>query len=61
MVRARRRFEGCRAIVELRRIPELYSGFPQRAAEGPTQYPVACSPQAWAAGSLLLLLGRAWA
>jgi glycogen debranching enzyme len=30
------------------RLPELFCGFPQRAGEGPTHYPVACSPQAWA-------------
>ena len=42
---------------ELRRIPELYCGFLRRAGEGPTLYPVACSPQAWASGSVLMLLG----
>ncbi|ATB27331.1 amylo-alpha-1,6-glucosidase [Melittangium boletus] len=42
---------------DLRRIPELYCGFVRRAGEGPTLYPVACSPQAWAAGSVLMLLG----
>ncbi|MHB8878424.1 MAG: glycogen debranching N-terminal domain-containing protein, partial [Myxococcaceae bacterium] len=25
--------------------------------EGPTLYPVACSPQSWASGSVLMLLG----
>ena len=29
---------------------------PPRAGEGPTLYPVACAPQAWAAGSVFLLL-----
>lgn len=34
----------------LQRLPELYCGFERRAGEGPTHYPVACSPQAWATG-----------
>jgi glycogen debranching enzyme len=38
------------------RLPELFCGFPRRAGKGPTLYPVACSPQAWAAGSAFLLL-----
>jgi len=44
------------AFVDLHRLPELYCGFVRRESEGPTQYPVACSPQAWAAGSVFLLL-----
>src|SRR5207247_9926632 len=28
------------------RLPELFCGFHRRAGEGPTQYPVACSPKA---------------
>jgi glycogen debranching enzyme len=43
-------------FVELQRLPELFCGFPRRPGEGPTLYPVACAPQAWAAGSVLLLL-----
>ena len=39
-----------------RRIPELYCGFPRRPGRGPTLYPAACSPQAWAAGAPLSLL-----
>lgn len=39
------------------RLPELYCGFTQRMGYGPTRYPVACSPQAWAAGAPFLLLG----
>ena len=31
----------------------------QRRGEGPTLYPVACSPQAWAAGGVFLLLQAA--
>ncbi|HKT46132.1 MAG TPA: amylo-alpha-1,6-glucosidase [Candidatus Acidoferrales bacterium] len=42
---------------DLRRLPELFCGFHRRAdAMGPTRYPVACLPQAWAAGSVYLLL-----
>ncbi|HEY9422288.1 MAG TPA: amylo-alpha-1,6-glucosidase, partial [Thermoanaerobaculia bacterium] len=41
---------------DLHRMPELFCGFRQRAQEGPTLYPVACAPQAWAAGSVFLLL-----
>jgi glycogen debranching enzyme len=36
--------------VALHRLPELFCGFHRRPGEGPTSYPVACSPQAWAAG-----------
>ena len=42
--------------MDLYRLPELYCGFVRRPSEGPTLYPVACSPQAWAAGSVFLLL-----
>jgi len=42
--------------MELERLPELFCGFPRRVGQGPTLYPVACSPQAWAAGSVFLLL-----
>ncbi len=38
------------------RLPELFCGFPQQEQQGPVPYPVACKPQAWAAGSLFLLL-----
>jgi glycogen debranching enzyme len=41
---------------DLHRLPELFCGFPRRPGEGPTLYPVACSPQSWAAGAVLLLL-----
>jgi glycogen debranching enzyme len=39
-----------------RSLPELLCGFPRSAGEPPTRYPVACSPQAWAAASVSLLL-----
>jgi glycogen debranching enzyme len=42
--------------VDLHRLPELFCGLHRRHGEGPTLYPVACSPQAWAAGALFLLL-----
>jgi glycogen debranching enzyme len=38
------------------RLPELFAGFPLRDREDPVPYPVACSPQEWAAGSLPYLL-----
>ncbi len=41
---------------ELHRLPELFCGFTRRTGESPTQYPVACSPQAWAAGAVFLML-----
>jgi glycogen debranching enzyme len=42
--------------VDLHRLPELFCGFNRRPGEGPTLYPVACSPQSWAAASVFLLL-----
>jgi glycogen debranching enzyme len=47
------------AFLELQRLPELFCGFDRRPGEGPTLYPVACSPQAWSAGSVFLLLQAA--
>jgi glycogen debranching enzyme len=41
---------------DLLRIPELFCGFRQRPHEGPTLYPVACAPQAWAAGAVFMLI-----
>jgi glycogen debranching enzyme len=41
---------------DLNRMPELFCGFDRAASEGPTSYPVACSPQAWSAASAFLLL-----
>jgi glycogen debranching enzyme len=43
-------------FVDLRRLPELFCGFIRRPGEGPTLYPVACNPQAWASASIYLLL-----
>ena len=41
---------------DLHRLPELFCGFPRREGEGPTLYPAACAPQAWAAASVFLML-----
>jgi len=38
------------------RLPELYCGFERIEGQGPTPYPVACLPQAWAAGAVFMLL-----
>ena len=57
--KAERIFEGLFATasyMDLRRLPELFCGFRRRRGAGPTLYPVACSPQAWAAGTPFLLL-----
>ncbi|HEY3500302.1 MAG TPA: amylo-alpha-1,6-glucosidase [Polyangiaceae bacterium] len=40
---------------DLHRMPELFCGFPREGGAGPVLYPVACSPQAWAAGAVFLL------
>lgn len=37
-------------------LPELFCGFPRKPGEPPVHYPVACLPQAWAAGSAFMLL-----
>ncbi|TMJ48832.1 MAG: amylo-alpha-1,6-glucosidase [Alphaproteobacteria bacterium] len=44
------------AYMDLRRLPELFCGFQRRRGRGPTLYPVACSPQAWACGAPFLML-----
>lgn len=41
---------------EYNRLPELWCGFPAEPGHRFVPYPVACSPQAWAAGAPLLLL-----
>ena len=48
-------FEASRYF-EHRRMPELFCGFPRHPDQGPISYPVACAPQAWAAGSMLAML-----
>ncbi|MFO1208298.1 MAG: amylo-alpha-1,6-glucosidase [Amaricoccus sp.] len=42
--------------IDLKRLPELFCGFPRVRSVGPTFYPVACSPQAWSAGAPLSLV-----
>ena len=42
--------------VTLHRLPELICGFNRRPGKGPTLYPVACSPQARAAGAAFWVL-----
>jgi len=44
------------SYMDLRRLPELFCGFSRREHNAPTQYPVACSPQAWASATVLALL-----
>ena len=38
------------------RLPELFCGFSRGVGQPPIAYPVACLPQAWAAGSVFMLL-----
>lgn len=42
--------------MDLHRLPELFCGFERLPGQGPTLYPVACSPQAWASGAVFYLL-----
>src|ERR1043166_2236363 len=44
------------SYMDLRRLPELFCGFQRRRGRGPTLYPVACAPQAWASGAPYMLL-----
>jgi glycogen debranching enzyme len=39
-----------------RRLPELFCGFQRQRGQGPTLYPVACAPQAWASAAPFTLL-----
>jgi glycogen debranching enzyme len=45
--------------MDLRRLPELFCGFRRQANRGPTPYPVACSPQAWASATPFSLIEAA--
>lgn len=38
------------------RLPELFCGFGRKETKRPIEYPVACSPQAWACGSIYLII-----
>jgi glycogen debranching enzyme len=42
--------------MDLRRLPELFCGFQRQRGRGPTLYPVACAPQAWASATPFTLL-----
>src|SRR5215467_10314903 len=42
--------------MDQRRLPELFCGFQRQRGHGPTLYPVACSPQAWASATPFSLL-----
>ena len=42
--------------MDISRLPELFCGFQRRRGRGPTLYPVACAPQAWAAATPFALL-----
>ncbi len=42
--------------IDLARLPELFCGFRRGDHDAPTLYPVACSPQAWAAGAVFHML-----
>lgn len=43
-------------FIPLQRLPELFCGFDRRKGEGPTSYPVACSPQAWSVAAVFILI-----
>lgn len=43
-------------FIDMQRLPELYCGFERRSNEGPTAYPVACSPQAWSVAVVFMLI-----
>ncbi len=56
---AARIFEGLFAAsiyIDHRRLPELFCGFRRKRTQGPTFYPVACMPQAWAAAAPLSMI-----
>jgi glycogen debranching enzyme len=38
------------------RLPEAFAGYPRDFTRFPVEYPTACSPQAWASGTPLLML-----
>ena len=47
------------SYMDLRRLPELFCGFPRERRRGPVLYPVACAPQAWASATPFTLLEAA--
>lgn len=48
----------CEAAVHFpdSRLPEVFAGYDRKEFAAPVQYPLACNPQAWAAGTLPALL-----
>ena len=44
------------SYMDLRRLPELFCGFPWRRLNAPTLYPVACVPQGWASAAVFALV-----
>jgi glycogen debranching enzyme len=42
--------------MDMRRLPELFCGFRRGHGRGPTLYPVACAPQAWASATPFTLI-----
>jgi glycogen debranching enzyme len=44
-------------FMEMNRLPEFFCGIARRPGLGPTSHPVACAPQAWAAASIIGILG----
>lgn len=48
-------YDSCRCF-DYYRLPELFCGTPRSAHNLPVRYPVACRPQAWAAGTLPFIL-----
>src|SRR4029453_2561055 len=64
LARYRRREEAGRIAVAMfeaaghfdHRLPGVFAGFPPSLTQFPVEYPTACSPQAWAAGTPLLLI-----
>ncbi|MBV8835830.1 MAG: hypothetical protein JO000_04780, partial [Alphaproteobacteria bacterium] len=54
-----RLFEGlfhAGTYMDHRRLPELFCGFQRQHGQGPTLYPVACAPQAWASAAPFSLI-----
>jgi len=47
---------GAASNMDLHRLPELFCGFRRMRGHGPTLYPVACAPQAWASAAPFALL-----
>jgi glycogen debranching enzyme len=44
------------AAATFNRLPELYCGMTRNGSSRPVDYPVSCSPQAWASGALFMML-----